>query len=225
MKFSFSQASLLAAALVTTFGASPLTVSAQQLYSAPIGTAVSESEVHADISNFAHVSTGIWRGGVPSENALQQLAQSGVKTIVDLRLDGPGTDREDQISKRLGIKHVHIPLGFGTPKAEQISQFFAVVKDPAAQPIFVHCTQGADRTGTLIGMYRRLVQGWSFTQTYSEMREHHFKPFLGNLKQLVKNCDRQFDTNGHVQLIGIVSSKSLVNSSKLDRAVGLTAQN
>jgi protein tyrosine phosphatase (PTP) superfamily phosphohydrolase (DUF442 family) len=206
MKLNLSQASLLALALITTFGASPLTVSAQQVSSAPGAFVASiEPEVHADISNFAHVCTGIWRGGVPSEEALQQLAKSGVRTIVDLRMKGSGTDKEDEISKQLGITHIHIPLTFGTPNAEQIGQFFAVVRNPSAQPIFVHCTQGADRTGTLIGMYRRLVQGWSYSQTYAEMREHHFKPFFANLKQLVKNCDRQYDANGRLHPIGVTA--------------------
>jgi protein tyrosine phosphatase (PTP) superfamily phosphohydrolase (DUF442 family) len=198
MKLNLIQVGL-AAALATTFSIAPPSVSAQQLIPAPAVMApimTPEPEVKANISNFAHVTNGIWRGGSPSATALEQLASSGVKTIVDLRMNGTGTDNEDQCAKRLGIKYVHIPMTFATPNAQQIAQFFSVVKDPAAQPIFVHCRQGADRTGTLIAMYRRLVQGWTYEQAYAEMRVHHFKPFFQNLKQLVRNCDRQYDANG-----------------------------
>jgi protein tyrosine phosphatase (PTP) superfamily phosphohydrolase (DUF442 family) len=198
MKLKLIQVSLAAATLVTTFSITPPSVSAQQMIpaSAVMAPMMSEPEVKANISNFAHVTNGIWRGGSPSAGAMEQLAESGVKTIIDLRMNGTGTDNEDQSAKRLGLRYVHIPMTFATPNAQQIAQFFSVVKDPAAQPIFVHCRQGADRTGTLIGMYRRLVQGWTYDQAYAEMRVHHFKPFFQNLKQLVRNCDRQYDANG-----------------------------
>ncbi len=179
-------------AVITTAGITPMCVSAQDLPSAAPGLAIaSVSLSDSEIDNFARVSPGITRGAQPSEKALTQMAKEGVKTIVDLRMNGTGTENEEAVTRHLGMKYVHIPMTLLTPNAQQVSQFLDVVNTPANLPVFVHCRQGADRTGTLVAIYRRVVQGWDFDKSYAEMREHHFKPFLLGMKDLVKNCDKQ----------------------------------
>lgn len=137
------------------------------------------------ISNFDIVSEGLWRGAAPSNQAMQKLAESGVKTIVDLRMAGPGAAEEATKAKKLGIKYVHIPLGFMGPSLFKVAQFLNIVNDPANQPVFVHCRYGADRTGALVAVFRVIHDHWSFNQAYSEMRSHHFKPWLASLKRMV----------------------------------------
>lgn len=137
------------------------------------------------ISNFDIVSEGLWRGAAPSNQALQKLQESGVKTIVDLRMAGPGAAEEANNAKKLGIKYIHIPLGFMGPSLFKVAQFLNIVNDPANQPVFVHCRYGADRTGALVAVFRVIHDHWSFNQAYSEMRSHHFKPWLASLKRMV----------------------------------------
>jgi len=137
------------------------------------------------IDNFDKVSPTIWRGARPSDIALEDLAGNGVKTIVDLRLDGNGCEHEHVYAHRLGLKYVHIPMSFKKPTSEQIVQFLNVVNDKNNAPVYVHCRQGADRTGTLVGIYRTVMQGWKFDRVYAEMRDHHFKPFLLGMKKSV----------------------------------------
>ena len=185
-------------AIVTLYGAGQLSVSAEELASTQqISISARNEAIHADISNFARVSDGIYRGANPSEHAVEQLAKGGVKTIIDLRLNGGGTDKESAKAQELGMHYVHIPMTFATPTSDQISTFLKLVTDPVNQPVYVHCRQGADRTGTLIAIYRRAIEGWTFSQAYTEMRSHHFKPFLVNLIALVKRTDKtQFATIG-----------------------------
>lgn len=142
------------------------------------------------VPNFEKVSNGIWRGSAPSESALATLAQGGVKTVIDLRLDGPGARKESDDVKHLGLKYYHFPLGFNKPESTELRDILAVATNPVNQPVYIHCRQGADRTGTIVGLYRRLWLGWSFKQTYNEMRLHHFKPWLFTLKRTVENPDR-----------------------------------
>ncbi len=179
-------------AVITTTGINPTLVSAQEHLSTvaqPINQTVDLSD--NEIDNFGRVAPGITRGAQPSDKALAMMAKDGIKTIIDLRMNGSGTENEEIATNRLGMKYFHIPMTLLTPNAEQVSQFLSIVNSPSNLPVFVHCRQGADRTGTLVAIYRRKVQGWDFDKTYAEMREHHFKPFLLGMKDLVKNCPNQ----------------------------------
>lgn len=140
------------------------------------------------IKNFEQVNSGLLRGAVPGDKNLEILARSGVKTIVDLRKPSRLVDRESRKARELGLEYVHIPLGFTSPDQGEMTRVLALVADERKQPVFVHCRQGADRTGMTIGMYRRIHDNWAFEPTYEEMRRHHFKPFLLGMKSAVKTC-------------------------------------
>jgi protein tyrosine/serine phosphatase len=169
--------------------------------------------LQARIRNFDEVSPQIWRGSAPSDLALEDLAKHGVKTIVDLRLDGADVEHEHVYAHRLGVKYVHIPLGYKKPSENQIVQFLNVVNDQDNLPAYVHCRQGADRTGTVIGIYRTLMQGWNFDKVYAEMRDHHFKPFLVNLKKSVASfaANRQ----ASIDLPGLIDYTSASQQANL----------
>jgi protein tyrosine phosphatase (PTP) superfamily phosphohydrolase (DUF442 family) len=138
-----------------------------------------------NINNFDVVSEGLWRGAAPSHQAMVKLAESGVKTIVDLRMAGQGAAEEKARASKLGIKYIHIPLGFKGPSLLKVAQFLNIVNNPANQPVFVHCRYGADRTGALVAVFRVIHDHWTFNQAYTEMRSHHFKPWLAGLKRMV----------------------------------------
>lgn len=146
-------------------------------------------EMARHIDNFDVVNPHIWRGGAPSKAGLAKLAASGVKTIVDLRMTGVGTLAEEVQAKSLGLNYVHIPMNFTCPPVSTVAQFMHVATNPLNQPVYVHCRQGADRTGTLIGIMRVTQDKWSYRQAYSEMRQHHFKPWFGNLSRMVENYE------------------------------------
>lgn len=179
--------SLLAAIIASS-------ASAQGAYADGLGAAstLSASTVvteHAPdmVSNFERVSAGIWRGAAPSDRAIEALAHDGVKTIVDLRMDGSGVAKESDQAKHLGLHYYHFPLGFNHADDGTVRDILSIMTNPVNQPVFIHCRQGADRTGMLVGIYRRMWLGWSFKQTWNDMRRHHFKPFLFTMKNQVKN--------------------------------------
>jgi protein tyrosine phosphatase (PTP) superfamily phosphohydrolase (DUF442 family) len=181
-------------AVITTTGITPSLVSAQEHLSPTSAATISPvCLAEKEIGNFGRITPGITRGGQPSNKALELMAKDGVKTIIDLRMTGSGTEDEEAATNHLGMKYVHIPMTLLTPNAQQVSQFLSIVNTPSNLPVFIHCRQGADRTGTLVAIYRRKVQGWDFDKAYAEMREHHFKPFLFGMKDLVKNTTRTVD--------------------------------
>jgi protein tyrosine phosphatase (PTP) superfamily phosphohydrolase (DUF442 family) len=137
------------------------------------------------------VTPNLYRGPAPSDATLSHLQKIGVRTVVDLRL-GDGNEHERASVEKLGMHYINIPLGFGGPSAQAVQQFLKIATDSNNGPIFVHCRQGRDRTGTMVGVYRMVVQHWTFDKTYTEMRDHKFKPFLVGMKDTVEQCQKRF---------------------------------
>lgn len=142
---------------------------------------------HPGINNFFQVAPTIYRGATPAnEEAIRELSQMGIKSIINLRYSYFSVKRERSIAKRYGIKFFHVPLGYFKPSNEKTSQILKLMTNPENQPVFVHCRYGSDRTGMVIGLYRTIFQDWSFKRTYKEMRTYHFKPWFSGLRAIVK---------------------------------------
>jgi len=123
------------------------------------------------LTNFQQVSDSLCRGAQPSDEGFRELANAGVHTVVDLRGAGGRSSHEAQLVQSLGMKYINIPLdGFQAPTAEEVSKVWAVLNDPNAGQIFVHCRRGADRTGTVLAMYRIEHDHWSNQQALDEAK-------------------------------------------------------
>jgi protein tyrosine/serine phosphatase len=122
-----------------------------------------------NVNNFQEVNEHLFRGAQPSGSGFAELAKLGVKTVIDLRDSGSRSSHEKTLVSSLGMRYVNIPLaGFSAPTLEQISRIMAILNDPAAGPVFVHCRRGADRTGTIIAIYRICHDHWENRKALSE---------------------------------------------------------
>jgi protein tyrosine/serine phosphatase len=125
------------------------------------------------VSNAALVAPGLYRGGTPSREGIASLSKLGVKTIVSLRHYHTKTEARD--AKKAGINYVWLPIpSSGEPSDDTLRRFLAVVQDPSAQPVYVHCWRGKDRTGAMIASYRILVEGWPRKDAVAEMQAFGF---------------------------------------------------
>jgi protein tyrosine/serine phosphatase len=130
------------------------------------------------IRKFSKVTPWIYRGGQPDEQQFQELAKLGVTTVVSLRSGRFRAQLERQVVERSGMSFVHFPFTyFKFPDEEQIAAFLAVLDDQSAQPVFVHCLHGVDRTGYMIALYRMERMHWSLERAYNEMRSLGFHAF------------------------------------------------
>lgn len=136
-----------------------------------IGAPASEARPQIDgLPNLFRVSPTLWRGAQPTAEGMRNLRTLGVKTVLSLRafhsdrdeLDGTGLR-----SERIWFKTWHA-------EDEDVVRFLRLVTDPANQPVFVHCQHGADRTGTMVAVYRIVVQGWSKERAIEELRQGGF---------------------------------------------------
>jgi protein tyrosine/serine phosphatase len=122
------------------------------------------------VHNFGTVDGGrIYRSAQPSPLLLRYVASSlGVRSIVNLRGKTPGY--ESAFAARRGLRLFVLNLSSRRPPArEEVARFLEIVTDPANQPVLVHCRNGVDRSGAMIGLYRVERQGWNTERALREM--------------------------------------------------------
>jgi tyrosine-protein phosphatase SIW14 len=133
--------------------------------------ALNAGEKPGALENYQDVNAALCRGAQPSEDGFRELAKLGVQTVVDLRGGAGRSSKEAEIVKSLGMKYVNVPLdGYQAPTAQEVSQVMAVLNDSNAGKIFVHCRRGADRTGTILALYRIQHDHWSNQQALDEAK-------------------------------------------------------
>ena len=143
-------------------GADPLIANRPKTWAQPVKL--------AGVPNLYRVSDALYRCGQPSQLGMENLKKLGLKTILNLR--SFHSDR-DEIGET-GLACEHIFMKAWHPEEEDMVRFLKIVTDPKRAPVLVHCQYGADRTGTMIAVYRIAVQGWSKEEAMREMTEGGF---------------------------------------------------
>lgn len=126
----------------------------------------------AGVGNFHKVNDQVYRGAQPCAQGFRNLAQLGVKTVIDLRGGGRSAG-EQRVVEAAGMRYVNMPWsGLRTPTPDQVSRLLAILNDSSAGPVFVHCRRGADRTGTAIACYRILHDHWDNRKALAEAKAY-----------------------------------------------------
>ncbi len=114
------------------------------------------------IPNFHRVDENVYRGGQPKAEDWISLRRLGVKTVIDLRREGKHSIIQEQKAvEAAGMHYVNVPMyGIVAPTGEKVLKVLNLLRSSDAGPIFVHCRQGLDRTGTIIACYRISHDGW-----------------------------------------------------------------
>lgn len=136
-----------------------------------------------DIPNLRMVSGRLLRGGQPTDAGLNLLKKAGVMTVIDLRAEEPQiAELERKTVESLGMKFVHIPMyAFDTPYNKQFHRFLSTVSNAENGPVYLHCLQGRDRTGTMTGAYRIMIENWTFDNAFKEMMACGYRPGFANM--------------------------------------------
>jgi tyrosine-protein phosphatase SIW14 len=142
------------------------------LASAPAPASVALASI--DIENFGQVDPMYFRGAQPKGRDYADLAAIGVKTIINLTSDDADAN-EQSLTERAGMKYLQFPMTTRVaPTVKMLSEFLAVVNDPASQPVYVHCVGGRHRTGLMTAVYRMTQDGWTADQAFKEMKRYKF---------------------------------------------------
>jgi protein tyrosine/serine phosphatase len=137
------------------------------------------------LNNFEAVSDSLCRGAQPSADGFRELAKLGVHTVLDLRAAGGRSSKEADLVRSLGMQYVNVPLdGFQAPTPDQVSKIFALLNDQSAGKVFVHCRRGADRTGTVLALYRIQHDHWTNQQALDEAKTMK----MAGAERLMQKC-------------------------------------
>jgi protein tyrosine/serine phosphatase len=124
----------------------------------------------AGLPNLHRISENIYRCAQPTAAGMRAAEKLGIKTVVSLRAFH--SDNDETESTKLKTERIH----FNTwhPEEEDILRFLKIVTDTNAAPVLIHCQHGADRTGTMVAIYRMAVQGWKKEDAIKEMTDGDF---------------------------------------------------
>lgn len=120
--------------------------------------------------NLYKVSDTLYRGEQPTAEGFKELEKLGIKTVVNLR--SLHSDRDEL--KGTDLNYEHIRMEAWDPEQDEIEAFLKLATDPEKQPVFVHCLHGADRTGTMVAVYRVVIEGWDKEKAIDEMKNGPF---------------------------------------------------
>ena len=138
------------------------------------------------LPNFHEVDDHVYRGAQPTPEGFRNLADLGVKTVVDLRGPEHSEAAEKKIVEADGMRYVSIPMrGMATPTDKQISDALKLMNDPASGPVFVHCRRGADRTGAVIACYRISHDHWDSARAQDEANNFGMNYFERAIRRYV----------------------------------------
>lgn len=172
-------------------------------------TSPAKSFANVTIKNFGQMDEHFYRGAQPRDSEYKELADLGVKAIIDLR-DDP-MPYAKTVTEAAGMHYFNIPMSdTDYPKDEKIEEVLAITKKEGNIPFYVHCAGGRHRTGVIGAMYRFSHDGWDYDKVYQEMKNYDFYTRWGHgaMKKYVEDYWQRLQTKAIHKSSGPVSSKS-----------------
>jgi protein tyrosine/serine phosphatase len=123
------------------------------------------------------------------------VEQRHLKSILNLRGSNPGEvwfDEEMRVSNAHHLTHLDIALSAGTVVSPEQIQSILQMIDQAPKPLLVHCTDGADRTGLVLGLY--LEQRGIDAQSAHEQLSWRYGHFPHLRWSFTKAMDESFES-------------------------------
>ena len=124
------------------------------------------------IRNFRRIDDRIATGGQPTEAQLRDLAAAGFQSVINLALTTSTDALADEPAsvRALGLDHIHIPVDFEAPTAEDYARFAAAMRAWHGRDVFVHCAANY-RVSVFFAIYRVTVLGWRREAALAAVRD------------------------------------------------------
>lgn len=148
------------------------------------------------LPNLHRVNATLYRSAQPTRDGFAFLSRRPhlwnddppIKTVLSLR---SAHDDALLVPADFPLRLEQIRFNTQHPENEDVVKFLRIVTTPSLQPVLVHCKHGSDRTGTMIAVYRVIVEGWSKDEALREMTEggFGFHPVWQNLIRYIMKLD------------------------------------
>jgi len=136
---------------------------------------------HPGVPRLYKVNEGLYRGAKPSGVGWNHLKDIGIQTVIYLEEGETQQAHGRKLAENAGMEFYGMPMSlYERPSDEHVLKFLDIVMDPGKQPVFVHCDSGKDKTGTMIAVYRVVVEGWGPKEGYNEAKKFGFWPYRGD---------------------------------------------
>lgn len=137
--------------------------------------------------NLHKVSEVLYRSAQPSAAGMKGVEALGVKTVLSLR--SFHSDRREARGTTLAL--VRVRFDTWDVDEDELVEALRVIRDPARQPVLVHCQHGADRTGMIVALHRIVFEGWSKQEAIDEMQNggYGWHPVWTHIPGYVESVD------------------------------------
>lgn len=127
-------------------------------------------------TNFGIIEEDLYRSGMPNELNFPFLERLQLRTIIYLASDEVSDklydfiDDQDIVLMQLA-QDDDIPTPWKPISEETVLSALELLLDTSTYPVYIMCSQGRHRTGTVVGCLRKL-QRWSLSIIFEEYHRH-----------------------------------------------------
>ena len=147
----------------------PLLAALSLFLVAPASAQVNSESV-AGITNLKRLESTVACAGATTPESMRAGTEMGFAAVVNLREASEANaniEAETAAAKAAGLRYVHLPLNRESPDPAVADRFVIAARDPANQPMFIHCASG-NRAAAMWLIKRAVIDGWSLDRATAE---------------------------------------------------------
>jgi len=138
------------------------------------------------LENGFRVDGRLYRSAQPDVQAMHELEKLGIRRVLNLREFHDDEDENGTTEMEL----FRVPMNAATIRDAEVVAALKIIL-ASEEPILVHCWHGSDRTGTVVAMYRIIVQGWTREAALDELVNggYGYHAVYGNIPDYLRQVD------------------------------------
>lgn len=141
-----------------------------------------------ELGNWHKVDDLVYRSEQPDEEGMRELADFGIKRVLNLR--NFHSDEDELKDSGATLTLYRVPMQAEDITDDEVIAALKAIK-VSDSPILVHCWHGSDRTGTVIAMYRIICQGWTRQAALDELENggYGYHTIYKNIPRYILSVD------------------------------------
>jgi len=108
-----------------------------------------------NIYNFLKLSGSLFTSGMPTPEQVSSVAEHGVQVVINLATSKSEgwMPNEKELVETQSVRYYNIPVEWGNPTAENLSEFMNIMDSHKNERVLVHCQANYRATG-FVTLYR-----------------------------------------------------------------------